>query len=246
MEKQKEEVPVKLQVIGTIAIIIVTGIVLMIQNKLMTNVEIKNKEEKATFTQVAKVESEDRTNITSRSSSIDRSVTLDSVIEKTLKEEKEREEAKYISIDEVTISKNMDLTVRTGLSKKSFKKLIKNCRYDTSGFFLENADLIYDLCEKYEINEIFFCGLISAESGWNIASNHRAKHNYISLMTSNGMKYFSSVEEGLEGAAKALHNNYLSESGSYYHGKTLYGVRTCFCPSDTWVDLVYGRMQQLV
>ena len=163
------------------------------------------------------------------------------------KEEIKTEEKQTTKIEEVAISREMDLTIRTGLSKEDFKTLISNVKYDTSKFFYDNSDYIYDLCQKYEINEIFFCGLISAESGWNIASNHRRTHNYISLMTKNGLIQFNSVEEGLEAAARALHNNYLTEGGKFYHGKTLYGVKTKFCPaSSTWVELVYGRMGQIM
>lgn len=156
-------------------------------------------------------------------------------------------EVVYTKIEDVKISQNMDLTVRTGLSREDFITLIAGVKADTSGFFEENAGLIYDLCEKYEINEIFFCGLISAESGWNIASNHRRTYNYISLMSNGKLIQYSSVENGLETAAKKLHDNYLSPSGRFYHGKTLSGVKKCFCPaSDTWVSLVYGRMKQIV
>ena len=164
------------------------------------------------------------------------------------KENKQEEQKtkKYKEIKDVKISKNMDLTVRTGLSKQDFKKVIKNLKQDTSKFFYNNADTIYDLCEKYQINEIFFCGLISAESGWNIAGNHRKTHNYISLMANGKLIHYSSVEEGLEGAAKTLHSNYLTPGGRFYGGKTLAGVKKKFCPSSTWVDLVYGRMSQMM
>lgn len=159
----------------------------------------------------------------------------------------EIEETKYIIIEEVKISKDMDLTVRTGLSKQEFKKLLTNLKQDTSGFFEQNSDLIYDLCEKYQINEIFFCGLIAGESGWNIASNHRSTYNYISLMYKGKLKQFKSVEDGLEQAAKALHNNYLTEGGCFYNGKTLQGVKTKFCPnSSTWVNLIYTCMSQML
>ena len=167
-------------------------------------------------------------------------VIIEEVIEEVI------EEKQYTKIENIKISRDMDLTVRTGISKEDFKKLISNVKYDTSKFFYDNSDFIYDLCEEYQINEIFFCGLISAESGWNIASNHRRTHNYISLMTKNGLIAYGSVEEGLIAAAKALHNNYLTEGGRFYNGKTLYGVKTKFCPaSSTWVELVYGRMQQI-
>ena len=66
-------------------------------------------------------------------------------------------------------------------------------------------------------------------------------------MSHGGLIRYSSVEDGLEKAAMALHNNYLTEGGRFYHGKTLYGVKTKFCPaSSTWVELVYGRMEQIM
>ena len=57
---------------------------------------------------------------------------------------------------------------------------------------------------------------------------------------------YNSVEEGLEIAAKTLHNKYLTKGGTFYKGKTLAAVKIRFCPaSSTWVDLVYGRMKQI-
>ena len=163
------------------------------------------------------------------------------------RQKNEEPQIQYTKIEDITISKDMDLTVRTGISKEDFKKLIANVKHDTSKFFYDNSDMIYDLCAEYQINEIFFCGLISAESGWNIASNHRRTFNYISLMYKGKLIQYSSLEEGLRVAAQKLHDNYLTEGGRFYHGKTLSGVKTKFCPaSSTWVNLVYGRMQQIV
>lgn len=169
-------------------------------------------------------------------------------IENSLQEKFElAEEVKTIPIEEVTISRDMDLTVRTGLSREDFITLIAGLKEDTSGFFEENAGLIYDLCEKYQINEIFFCGLIAGESGWRIADNHRRTYNYISLMSHGGLIRYSSVEDGLEKAAMALHNNYLTEGGRFYCGPTLAGVKTRFCPaSSTWINLIYGNMQRIL
>ena len=103
------------------------------------------------------------------------------------------------------------------------------------------------MCKEYSLNEIFFCGIISAESGWDIAQNHRSTHNYISLMSNGKLISFPSVESGLREAAKRLHTNYLTKGGKFYYGKTLSAVKTKFCPaSSTWVNLVYGRMSQIV
>lgn len=171
-------------------------------------------------------------------------VTSRSAVDRTKKEDTE---TKNISIDEIEISKGMDLTKRTGISKEEFKELMKNLKVDTSGFFYKNSDTIYDLCEKYELNEVFFCGLIAAESGWNIQSNHRKAHNYISMMSKGKLIKYASEEAGLEAAAKLLHKKYLTPGGAYYRGKTLASIQKIFCPnSSTWVGLVYGCMKQVV
>ena len=155
----------------------------------------------------------------------------------------------YISLDELNISYDMKLDQSSGISKEDFVELIESKDYiDTSGFFAENAEEIYDLCEEYEINEIFFCGLIAAESGWEITENHRKRNNYISIMTSSGLKTFSSESEGLEEAAKLLHEKYLTEGGDYYHGETIDGVQKSFCSAsaEKWKSLVYGCMKLMV
>lgn len=172
----------------------------------------------------------------------EQTVTARSAQERTL-ENKEQ----YIPVEEIKISKDMDLTKRCGVSREDFINLMKNLKVDYSGFFGKNAGTIYDLCEKYELNEVFFCGLIAAESGWNIASNHKNTHNYISMMSSKGLIKYSSDEEGLEVATKLLHNKYLTKGGSCYYGKTLSCVQKRFCPnSSTWVGLVYGCMKQVI
>ena len=178
------------------------------------------------------------------------SINFDStIIENSIEEEMVLEETLVVTtpIEEVTISKDMDLTIRTGLSREDFITLMSGVKEDKANFFEENAGLIYDICEEYQINEIFFCGLIAGESGWKIADNHRRTYNYISLMSGGKLIRFSSVEDGLRKAAEALNKNYLTEGGRFYHGKTLAGVKTRFCPaSTTWVSLIYGNMQKIL
>ena len=229
---------------------------------LVVALELNSKESKIEIAEnikenqtIAQIENEtqktrETESVTSRSSAIrNRNNTAKEEAEKVEVEEIiiEEPEIQYTKIEDITIWKDMDLTVRTGLSKEDFKKLIANLKQDTSKFFYDNSDMIYDLCAEYQINEIFFCGLISAESGWNIASNHRRTYNYISLMSKGKLIQYGSLEEGLRVATQKLHDNYLTEGGRFYHGKTLSGVKTKFCPaSSTWVNLVYGRMQQIV
>lgn len=214
---------------------------LEVRNKVRSKIDKVEQIDKAG--QVEKVEQIDKSEQVDKVKQIDKSNAKKEIKKQN---KKSATKSKYIKIKDVHISKTMDLTVRTRLSKKDFIKLISGVRYDTSGFFEDNAGKIYDLCEEYKINEIFFCGLISAESSWNIASNHRKNHNYISLMRRGKLIKYSSVNEGLEVAAQKLHYNYLTPGGKFYYGKTLRGVKTKFCPSSSWVNLVYGRMKQII
>lgn len=234
--KNNTESALKVKEIICIFLILIamgTSIHLMKIAKNKIEIAKQNSEE---VVQVAVTESYERdANITSRSE-----------VERTL-EEPVIEEVKYKTIEEIEISRDMDLSIRTGISREDFIKLMENMKVDYSGFFAENAGIIYDLCEKYEINEVFFCGLIAAESGWNIASNHKSANNYISMMSGGKLIRYNTAEEGLEAAAKLLHNKYLTPGGGCYYGKTLSCVQKCFCPnSSTWVGLVFGCMKQVI
>lgn len=214
-------------------------------NQTEENIEEKQENENEEEKQVSETESKEENN--ENVESTENSEATKNTDEDVKEENEEKTEEKYISIKDVKISQDMDLTVRTGLSRDDFIKLISGVKADTSGFFKQNAGTIYDLCKEYSLNEIFFCGIISAESGWDIAQNHRSTHNYISLMSNGKLISFPSVESGLREAAKRLHTNYLTKGGKFYYGKTLAAVKTKFCPaSSTWVSLVYGRMSQIV
>ena len=189
-------------VINIVILIAILVIGLLIKT-IKTNKENENVQIKKVSEQLKTIENVEeakiKTEVTSRHSMPKnrQNINIQEIIEKEEIKEEIVIENQYTKIEDIAISKNMDLTVRTGISKEDFKVLISNVKQDTSKFFYGNSDFIYDICEEYQINEIFFCGLISAESGWNIASNHRRTHNYISLMTKNGLIKYNSVEEGL-------------------------------------------------
>ena len=224
------------QVISVFTVLVILGTSIQLFNFKPNNVQIALQNNIQEETKVA------------QSYERDVKITTRSEVNRGLQTSKPAEAViKYKTIEEIEISRDMDLTIRTGISKEDFNKLIASLRADTSGFFERNSDTIYELCEKYEINELFFCGLIAAESGWSIASSHRNTNNYISMMSGGKLIRYDSEKEGLEAAAKLLHNKYLTEGGAYYSGKTLSGVQRRFCPgSSTWVGLVYGCMKHII
>ena len=144
-----------------------------------------------------------------------------------------------------TISRDMDVTQLSGFTLEEFQCLMDGItKDDKNDFYSVHAEEIYNLCVDNGINEIFFCGIISAESWWGTADNAVSHHNYTGMMSNRKLIYYNSDYEGLEATATRLSTKYLTEGGSLYHGKTIAGVSVCYCDS-AWVDLVWGRMQEI-
>ena len=98
---------------------------------------------------------------------------------KTLKSVK-----KYLSLEEVRkkLKRDMNISKPSGLPKEEFIKLIRNMDYDYTAVFSRNAEFIWNLAHKYQLNEIFFMGIIANESGWGGSEEAIATNNYTSQM----------------------------------------------------------------
>lgn len=170
----------------------------------------------------------------------------------TTTEATETEFETEMDISDLYITPDMDLSEISGVSKEQFCLWMENLSCDYSGFFSRNAEEIWQLCKEYEINEIFFVGLIGAESGWATHEVHVSKCNYTSIMSSDGLNSYSSEYEGLYASAHLLGTEYFTENGQYYSGNTtLYDMASIYCPDnpDTeedeswqWQELVYSCM----
>ena len=115
----------------------------------------------------------------------------------TVEVEESKPETVYKSLEEVKISRNMDLTETTGLSREDFCELLANFKYDYAGFYERNSGLIWDLSQKYQVNEIFICGVFALESYFGADDKHISTHNYGSIMNKKGkMVGYASDSEG--------------------------------------------------
>ena len=155
---EKMNIPINI-VLYITAIGIILGTIIFVYNTIeMQNIEIigaeQTDEENNTPTEenenieIAKTETQ---TISTRTTMNERE-NQEQQTDKSIPEQKE--EKVYTQIKDVKISKDMDLTVNTNVSKEDFKTLISEVKQDKSKFFYENSDLIYDLCYQYQLNEI--------------------------------------------------------------------------------------------
>ena len=162
--------------------------------------------------------------------------------------EETKPEILYKSLDEVKISRDMNLTETTGLSKEDFCELLANFKYDYAGFYERNAGAIWDLSQKYKVNEVFICGVFALESYYGADDRHVNTHNYGSIMNKDGkMVRYATDAEGIEANFKLFANCYLNPEGKYYKGVILDSIGDTYCPPTpecpSWADKVYCCMQ---
>ena len=160
-------------------------------------------------------------------------------------------EKTYKSLDELKISRDMDLTQTTGVSREDFCKLLADFQYDYAGFYKKNAGLIWDLSQEYQVNEIFMCGVFALESYYGSDKRHITSHNYGSIMNGKGkLVKYATDEEGIEANFKLFSNCYLKSDGKYYKGVTLNAISNTYCPPTpdcpSWADKVYACMKYFI
>lgn len=147
----------------------------------------------------------------------------------------------YISLDEVSISIDMDISKPTGLSEKDFTVLMNNLNCDYAGYFKRNAKFIWNQCQMNKVNEIAVCGIIGQESGWATIAGW-GQNNFFGIAGGN----YLSEEDGIKSFIELLSKQYLSEDGAYYNGSTLSDIGVCYCDPYDWPQDVYRCMEMVI
>ena len=125
--------------------------------------------------------------------------------------------------------------------------------------FIPYASGLITAEQKYHVNVFFLIGVEALESGWVTSAISQNCNNLGGVCASsdhpsNGcgknsncsFAYFNSAYEFIDYHARMLHNNYLTEGGAYYHGKTPSGVVVSYCPGCTsWPSSVISIANSL-
>ena len=140
---------------------------------------------------------------------------------------------------EIDIYPEMDISQTTGISEEQFVSMMDELWCDYEGYFSRNASHIWNLCQKYEIHEIAFCGIIAQESGWGQVEC--GDNNYFGIIGAD----YQTEKEGLDLFASLLGEEYLDPQGDYYVNTTLSGVETYYSQPG-WGNAVYDCMCTII
>lgn len=145
----------------------------------------------------------------------------------------------YYSFDTYT-----DMSINLGVSKQQFVEILNALPYDYANVFKDNAEFLWETAKKYDFNEFLMVGIMANESYWG--ADPIAPNNYSSQRISGDDYYtYDTAEEGIEALASNLANNYLTEGGKYYSGKSLNGIGIIYCEGNTWADAVCTCMNMV-
>ena len=155
----------------------------------------------------------------------------------------------------------MELNKPSGLIKDDFIKILSNNSQDVNKIFENNAELFYEIEQKYNVNGVLLAAMGIHESGWGTSKIANDKKNLFGYGAYDSSPYasaftFESYEEGIELLAKVLSKYYLNEAGtpiydeekavaSFYNGPTLSGINVRYASDPEWAQKVFNKMKRL-
>ena len=150
-----------------------------------------------------------------------------------------------LSIEEARADLNfyMEIDKPCGLTKEAFVSIMENLPYDYVGFYERNAEFIWEMEQKYNVNAIFICGIIAIESEWGQYDACRNNYSGLTGSGSNGYAVFETEEEGIEETFLYVINNCIS-----YDFTTIPSIAYPYTrvKVTTWDSQVYSAMQMIL
>lgn len=143
-------------------------------------------------------------------------------------------------VKEVTYNPD-NLREKSNLSKEQIYNILEGNNLQ------ELADEYYEMEQKYNVNAIFLMALNMEESGHG-SSSLAVNNNNLGGIKSRygGYASFDSWASCLEYIASLIDEMYLTETGAYYNGTSIYGVNVKYCIGGNWAENLNTIANELI
>jgi len=161
----------------------------------------------------------------------------------------------------LTLSFDMPLNKKSGLTLEDYKKVLSGNVADKNKIFENNAENFYNIEQTYNINGMFLVAVGIHESAWGTSTISQEKKNLFGYGAYDRDPYNSAFEfgeykEGIELVAKVFTKYYINPKGTdifegqkaeadHYNGPNLEGVNKKYSTDENWCTRVYYYMQYL-
>ena len=144
----------------------------------------------------------------------------------------------------------MDLNKVSGLTLNDYKTIFNYNGSDKNGIFSANAEVFYNIEQKYKINGIFIAAIGIHESAWGTSKIATEKYNLFGYRAydrdpENSAQSFETYAKAIEDVAKAVKQDYLTQGGAFYNGTTIESVNKKYASDEEWYLKVYAYMEYL-
>lgn len=115
---------------------------------------------------------------------------------------------------------------------------MENALQDTN--MCELAPIIVEVEEIYNVNALMFASIVALESGWN-NSNRALNDNNLTgyaIYSDDSEFTFDSVEDNLYATARLLDDDYLTEDGKYFNGRSIEDIGKKYSADPLWSSKV--------
>lgn len=119
----------------------------------------------------------------------------------------------------ISVSEEMQLNKTSGLTKEDFVKVLSGNEEDRNKIFEQNAEVFFEIEQKYNINGLFIAAIGIHESNWGTSNIAIQKKNLFGYGSYDSSAYsssytFESYEYGIDMVAKVMAKYYLNEAGT--------------------------------
>lgn len=119
----------------------------------------------------------------------------------------------------ISVNEDMQLNKTSGLTKEDFVKVLSGNEEDRNKIFEQNAEVFFEIEQKYNINGLFIAAIGIHESNWGTSNIAIQKKNLFGYGSYDSSAYsssytFESYEYGIDMVAKVMAKYYLNEAGT--------------------------------
>ena len=122
-----------------------------------------------------------------------------------------------------------DVSEPSNLTKEQMYKMLEGTALVTI------VDALHWYEQEYGVNAIFITSIVALESGWGESSLARTHNNLTGYIGQNGDYYaFADWGESVQETFRLISEEYVSEDGLFYNGKSVWNINTRYCELDSW------------
>lgn len=126
-----------------------------------------------------------------------------------------------------------NVTEPSNLSKEQIHKMLEGTELITL------VDALYWYEQEYGVNAIFITSIVALESGWGTSNVGREYNNLTGYKSKNGgYYYFNNWGESVQETFRLIAEEYTSEDGLFYNGKSVWNINVRYCELDSWSNKI--------